>query len=1313
MAKGIGKKKVKEIQERFSINKLDRSLALKEGFKSLGDYKSHLWSILLQEKRKDKEDIKKEIKQFYKSVKKLPTPARRDVEQRKQTFEKKIKATRLIQNAFRKFQERKSRPQYVYDILEEKHIKTYSYKNVNTAYQKSIPEEITQFITNNISNMENALKLSIGTSKGIKAKISCKLICIRLKDLYEKMKNTLKFGEVINFNSEITQKCINEIKFSYLTNVSDFEMLYRSSNLKEFITKQALVNQNEFDNLLDKGSDIVIVKVEKVYLRIIKDVSIISGSSYIELPQFIKNKQCCINIKNNDQKCAMWAIKGFKYHHLVPHHKERISHYQNIDDNTDYTMLEFPTKIDGWDKYERVNDEQVNIFGVEEKKTKCKDDCKDECKDDEKTHTIIPLRISKYKSKKGHVNRLLLIEGKDNNHYVPIINFSGFMCEQTRLTRKVKCHYCDFCLAHFWSEEKLQNHQELCREHDPCKAIYLNKDDKITFKSYCNGLFLPYIAVADGECFTESINSCAYKPSISYTQEYQRHRTSGLKYIIIDKEGNVVTQKLFEGKDIVRRFVESLDWESTKIKKELQTNIPMEDLTDEENEEFIKSECCHICNKKYKKTDKKVRDHDHLTGKYRGSAHNRCNLNFHLKNFKLPVFFHNLEKYDLKYILKEINTDKKYRLDPIAKNSESYMSLSINNFVLKDSFKFMASSLSKLVEGMQKSDLKITNSEFGDKADLMIRKGVYPYDYMNCEEKLNDTQLPPKYEFYSKLTNEEISDEDYEHAQIVWNAFNCSTMRDYHKLYLRSDVYLLSDVLMNFRQNMFSANKLDPASYISLPSYTWDAGLKMTGVELDPITDPDMYLFFEKGIRGGITKISCRYAKANNKYLNDYDSSKESTYINYLDANNLYGYAMCQKQGTGGFKWEDDLTLFTEETILKYDMEASERCFALEVDLEYPKELHDLHSDYPLAVERMTIKDEQLSPYCKFLSNQLLKAGHTTTSSEKLIGNFYDKKKYIIHVQNLQLFIQLGLKLTKVHRVLSYNHSHWIKPYIDFNTKKRAEAKSDFEKDLYKLVNNALFGKTMENVRNRIDYKLCINDDNKVNKLKAKFNMKDITEFTEQLVGVHMNKTSVKLDKPIYVGFGTLELSKHHMYDFHYNVMHKMYSPDNVKLLFTDTDSLVYQIKTNDVYEDMKNNSVYFDMSEYPEGHKCKDNTNKKVVGKFKDEYKGDPIREFVGLKSKMYALTNEYSVKETKKLKGLSMNVVKKTIFFESYKNVLNGTGGYFMRHQMNTIRSKKHQLYTITQNKVSLCAFDDKSYILDDGISTLAYGHYRICDK
>ena len=287
----------------------------------------------------------------------------------------------------------------------------------------------------------------------------------------------------------------------------------------------------------------------------------------------------------------------------------------------------------------------------------------------------------------------------------------------------------------------------------------------------------------------------------------------------------------------------------------------------------------------------------------------------------------------------------------------------------------------------------------------------------------------------------------------------------------------------------------------------------------------------------------------------------------------------------------------------------SKKGLILEVDLEYPEELHEKHNDYPLGPEKVKVTESMLSDYYQKIAN---KYKISTGLAHKLIPTLNNKEKYVLHYRNLQSYLDLGLKLKKVHRVLEFNQSPWLKQYIDFNTQKRTQAKNSFEKDFFKLMNNSVFGKTMENIRKRVDVRL-VTDENKLLKMTSKPTYVSSKIFNENLIAVHKIKETLTLNRPAYIGMCILDLSKTLMYDFHYNYIKSKYG-DKAKLLFTDTDSLTYEIATEDVYKDFWNDKDRFDNSDYPESSQYFKKTNKKGIGKFKDEAAGMPITEFVGL---------------------------------------------------------------------------------------------------
>ena len=488
--------------------------------------------------------------------------------------------------------------------------------------------------------------------------------------------------------------------------------------------------------------------------------------------------------------------------------------------------------------------------------------------------------------------------------------------------------------------------------------------------------------------------------------------------------------------------------------------------------------------------------------------------------------------------------------------------------------------------------------------------------------------------------------------------------------------YFWTDVFENFRDICIKNYKLDPAHYYTAPGLAWDASLKVTEVKIELLSDIDMLLMVEKGIRGGASMISNRYGKANNKYMGTSFIKREpSKYITYLDANNLYDWAMSKPLPTHGFKWMKMSELETWE---------NHPCI-LEVDLEYPKSLHDLHSEYPLAPERVEVN-----------------------KVDKLIPNLRNKEKYVIHYENLKQYLSLGLKLTHIHRDIKFEESQWLKKYIALNTDLRTAAENDFEKDFFKLMNNSVFGKTMENIRNRVDIKL-VNNEKRAEKLSAKPNFNHCNIFSENLVAIHMKKTKLVFNKPVYLGMCILDSSKTLMYDFHYNCIKRKYG-DKAKLLFTDTDSLMYEIQTKDFYKDISADVKHrFDTSDYPPDHPSgiPSGFNKKVLGMFEDEAAGEVIDEFMGLRAKLYSY-KMFEGEESIKCKGVKKSVVKKSITHEDYKKCLF-TGKEQLR-KMGIIRSYRHEVYTEEVNKVALCPIDDKRHILEDGAHTLALGHYGI---
>ena len=1053
------------------------------------------------------------------------------------------------------------------------------------------------------------------------------------------------------------------------------------------ITQQQIVNM--IQQWISEGSAWIIKSVDGHFINVVR-YRPLRGSSYIPLPKELQNPaKGIINMKNNDNECFRWC----HIRHLLPQNEnpQRIKECdKKYVEKLDYSGIEFPVSVKQYNKIEKQNNIRVNVFGYEERQR-------------------YPIYVSNERFD-SCLNLLLITKG-EVKHYCLLKDFNKFMYNQTK--HKERKHFCMYCLQCLSSKEHLEKHKVDCVEINGKQAIKMPvSGSKIAFKNYRKQLPTPFVIYADFEAIIEKVGEKA--PQKSHTEQYQKHTACGYGYKVVcfydDKFSKPI--KIYRGEMVIHKFMKDMLAEVKYCQKVVNDHFskPLE-MTDEDEESFQRAEECHICKEPYITSDVKVRDHCHVTGKYRGSAHQSCNLNFSLTN-KIPVVFHNLKGYDSHFIMQEIGDivkknayfDKEgnkheMSINVIPCNMEKYMAFMLGwNLVFIDSFQFMSSSLSNLVNNLPDEAFKHTEQVFqGEQLSLMTKKGVYPYDYMNSFKKFEDSRLPKKEDFFSIMNNEHITDEEYQHAQNVWNEFGLSSMGEYHDLYLKSDILLLTDVFENFRKACLQYYELDPAHYFSTPGLSWDAMLKRTKTKLELISDVDMFQFSEKGLRGGISYIANRYGKANNKYMVYHNPKDATKYIVYLDANNLYGWAMIQYLPTGGFEW-----LTEEEVDLSKYNDESEKGLILEVDLEYPEELHDLHNDYPLASEKIKVTEDMLSPYCREIAE---KFGVKVGLVEKLVPTLSNKERYVLHYRNLQLYMSLGLKLTKIHRALEFNQSPWLKPYINFNTKKRAEAKNSFEKDFFKLMNNSVFGKTMVNLRKRKDIRL-VTDEEKLLKWASRPSFVSSKIFNEDLVAIHKTKPTLTLNSPTYVGMCILDLSKTLMYDFHYNYIKSKYG-DKARLLFTDTDSLTYEIEADDVYQDFWKDKHLFDNSDYPKNSPFFDDSNKKVIGKFKDEASGIPIVEFVGLRSKMYSYMKD-NKQGSRTAKGIKKNVIKQQLRHDNYKDTLFNKKK--MRHEMRVIKSEKHQIGSYVVDKISLSCFDDKRYIHENGVGSYAYGHGKI---
>ncbi|XP_068994026.1 uncharacterized protein [Neodiprion pinetum] len=588
-------------------------------------------------------------------------------------------------------------------------------------------------------------------------------------------------------------------------------------------------------------------------------------------------------------------------------------------------------------------------------------------------------------------------------------------------------------------------HNVHCMNLNKTKVILPAEEDKILkFKDFQHKETVPFCVYAELECLLQPTHESFGKNSTIH----QKHLPYGIAYYLhCAFDDSLRKFKINRGETCIQWFVNELKELAHSLDGYHKTVVPMEPLNFNQIKEFDSSAVCHICEKPVTPTDVKHQDHCHFTGKYRAAAHRSRNLNDQ-NSHTIPVIFHNLSGYD-------------------------------SLFLTKAPGNVIRSSLNKF--------------------RLLTGEGVFPYEYIDSWEKLEEKHSPAKKPFYSKLNVRNISDDDYAHACDVWQTFNVQTLEEYSDLYSQTDVFLLADVFQDFLQNCWTTYKLDSLNYYTAPVLSFNAMLKCTGIELELLTDIDIVMFIEKDFR------------------------------------------QC-----------DVLTISDD----------AEFGYLLKEDLEYPAELHETHKYSPLCPEH----------YVPPIPNN---------EQPELTPTLFSEKNYVVHYSVLQQCLQLGSKLFKIHRVLKFRQTPRLKKYIDLNTDLRRKCHHEFEKNFYNVINNAVFGKTMGNVRKYRDVRLITERDGPYNAEAtiADPDFHDGTVFDREMIIVEMSETKVELNKPF----------------------------------------LIYNFTVPDIYKHIKKDLHKFDTSDYPlDNVNGMPQANEKVLGSMKDGNNGKIMLEFVGLGAKL-----------------------------------------------------------------------------------------------
>ena len=788
-------------------------------------------------------------------------------------------------------------------------------------------------------------------------------------------------------------------------------------------------------------------------------------------------------------------------------------------------------------------------------------------------------------------------------------------------------------------------------------------------------------------------------------------------------------------------------------------------------------------------------------GEYICTCCDKCNLqlSFNKKYYKLPVYFHNGMRYDNAYIMRLLGKYKALhpkagKIEEIPSSMDKEMMIEMNGIQFKDSYKMISAPLKRIVSDtlgkdlnnyrytklLLKQYLEDHNKPYDESyIELMTRKEPMFYGLITSYKSLSTRHIPKQEECYDDLSQSFMCEEDYQHMKLLWKTFNIRNWGEYYELYNLLDVTLLADCFEHFRDSTMKSFGVDSAHYLTTPQMSYSLFLKnvsnkddsryydvakkwagyqmkigknenhseeeMIGIFMDRMSefnayggirllgknDMNEFICLKNNLRGGLTQISTRYSQ------NECDD--ESMY--YLDANNLYGGVMHRMMpynivhisdkekskilNSNPIKWIESL-----DTYDKYG-------YFIECDIEVDDNKHDYFNDLPLFPSQKY--GVYSNPMKKFANDFDIDDLNKKESSKKLICDLLKKEHYVVHYSMLQLGIELGYKVTKIHNVIKFRQAPFIYEYVNLLSEMRAKSKTGVLKNLFKLLANSIYGKFVETGLKRMKVKFATTKEEQ-NSIIAKYSIDLLDEvhlYDTNLWAAKIANPQKRMSKPFFIGFAILDMSKYIIYDFYYNVLKR--NMENVCLLGQDTDSLIVKIKDKnrvfklcelykyfDFSELDHSSSLYHDLEEYYNEHIDKRefgsfdsfvNLNKKVPGPiFKDEHQGNRIVEFAGLKPKMYCIVDEKDVVHNA-AKGVprsmcvngvnvcvkNMELYKKTLFPENKVDAK-------MVGEFSRINNRGMKISTVKQKKIMFTALDNKRYVCEDNVHTLAWGHYSI---
>jgi len=1075
---------------------------------------------------------------------------------------------------------------------------------------------------------------------------------------------------------------------------------------------------NSLNVVNERKSGWAILRIDKMELVVAKNPPVRGGSASYWRPSEFKGKRGLCDMNTPSEYCFIYAVLASLHSkELEARERHNWINYNCFKRQYNFECLTFPVRPTEVSRWEELNSVCVNIFTHEGK-------------------NIYPMRMSAKKFNKRACLLYCLNSEKDEYHYIAITDFNGLVGEEA----VHRHHFCFYCLNKFVSEERCKTHMAECAGYggQVIKFPPLNSDGTPSYKEFkelSKTMILPFVAFADLETLLCPLSAAEAQAlaGCGRVTEYKKKLDCMSWGLLLCEPGGKYQYKDYAGKDAMKKFLwECLQFADYAISR-MKEDEGMCEQTPEEVLANQEVEICPYCKRNFDDEGlTRIRHHVHLRdvgGPPNANSNgititcNACNLKLKYRHV-LTVTLHSGSRFDFKEISKGFKYDFIKKIEVVPRNSETFVSIIINRKVkFIDSFSKLPASLTSLVDITRRNGLQAFNytlkefSSYSDNFGDLVSKQILCYDWFTSLDCLQATSLPSKEMFWNSLRENSITDEEYVHAQSMWNLLQCKTMKDYLLFYQKLDVFLLCDVSIQFRDEAYARYGIDPMHYVSGASYSFSACLYKTRARFEHLHDIELLRALQKGVMGGVVLLNDRYAEANLPEYGDYDVTKPAQALYFFDFNSLYSKIMEEPHPCGGYQrlTSAEIELLSSnnfETLRNFNV--PDEGFLLVVDFHIPVSLHDKFRYLPPGPSKVKVTRNMLSKHqIKLLENYATDLSAPLTS-DRLLLTLYPKTNYVIHSQLLQYYMKIGVVLDKISDGWKFKQSDQIKSYILQNVKERAEANNEITKSLIKYMLNSTYGFSLRSKWLDVNVKVAKNPID-AEKLLRHPCFKGLIQIDQTVTLFTLKPHTVVMDLPYALGWSILSLSKLRLYRYYYSELTPLFDNRQFKALYIDTDSILFTVSLlpgeTSVNHVLKQRPDLFDFSNYPVDHDLYDPSNRMVSGLLKSEYPCTDIKAFVGLSPKCYAIKAYGGEKDKVKGKGVARYKLAQISFNDYYDTLMNQN---IKRVSMNLIKTKNQQMYIVSLSKVSLHCLQLKNYYLDEKmIESVPYGHYKTFDN